>query len=76
MSFFVVTIKLAKTNSHDPRNKVTAGCPTSAQCTDSTGEHHSFVMVANSVVEINEYMKTRQVHVTRIELVKNTLEMK
>jgi len=76
MAFWIVTIKLAKTNAHDPRNKVTAGCPTSGHCTDSTGEHHSFVMTADSSDQIKEYFKTREIHVTRVELAKQILEMK
>lgn len=61
----LVTIKLPKNPDHDPNSKVTAPCPVSWSCTDSTGEHHTTLAVTEE--EVNE-LRERFGHITRIEL--------
>ena len=61
---YLVTIKLPKNPKHDPRNKKTAGCPVSEECTDSTGEHHT--VIARSEAEVEDVRKTFE-HITRVE---------
>lgn len=63
---YIVTIKLPKNTMHDPKNKKTSHCVSNPVCTDSTGEHHSFLVNANSLKEIRDYYDG--VHITRIEL--------
>lgn len=75
MSLWAVTIKLPKNPAHNPRNKIVEGCRTSPLCTDATGEHHTFVVNADGVPPIKEYFEAHEVHITRIELIKNTLEL-
>jgi hypothetical protein len=65
MSEFVVTIRLPKNPSHDPQNKVTGECLSSQYCTDVTGEHHSFVIEAATLAEVEERLSSY--HITRIE---------
>lgn len=43
---FIVTVKIAKLGSHDPRNKKTGECVVSADCSDVTGQHHSLLVEA------------------------------
>lgn len=68
MNMFIVTIKVEKNPNHNPRAKVTAVCPVSSTCTDSTGEHHSVLMEAESAEDARERVfKSAGVHVTRVE---------
>lgn len=69
---YIVTIKLPRNPTHNPRNKITAPCPLNAQeCTDSTGQHHSVLWDAVSEDVIREHYNTLGVHVTRIERANN-----
>lgn len=43
MTLYVVTVKVPGTLGHDPHRKQTGPCPTSDECTDRTGRHHSAV---------------------------------
>lgn len=61
---WLVTIKLPKNPDHNPHSKVTAPCPVSSSCTDSTGEHHT--MLVTTEAEMNEVRKQFG-HITRIE---------
>lgn len=65
---YIVTVKLAKNPTHDPKNKVTATCPMGEErCTDTTGEHHSFLVDSLlNLEEVREYFAATY-HVTRIE---------
>lgn len=72
--FVVITVKLDKNPAHDPRNKVTGICPLAhpslpAQCTDVTGEHHSYVMGTDGMTlnDIKLDLEAQGIHVTRIE---------
>lgn len=70
MPDFIVTIKMSKDPNHDPKNKITGECPsTGMECTDTTGEHHSFLHQAGSAEEIRTGLQALGVHVTRIEMV-------
>lgn len=61
---WLVTIKLPKRPHHNPKNKVTAPCAVSSECTDETGEHHT--AVAYSAEEIEEFRAVFG-HITRVE---------
>lgn len=68
---WIVTVKEPKNTQHDPKNKVTSNCTYSEVCTDSTGEHHSFVIATDASEEqIKETIEASGVHVTRIERAK------
>ncbi len=62
-SVYLVTIKLPPNPDHNPRAKRTDACAISENCTDSTGEHHTYL--ARSIEEVQR--ETR--HITRIETV-------
>lgn len=66
---YIVTVKLPRNPNHDPRNKQTARCKFSPICTDSTGEHHNFLVMAPSVKKVREIVKKvyGDIHITRIE---------
>jgi hypothetical protein len=68
MEVFIVTIKLAKNPEHNPKQKKSNACPLKGGtiCTDSTGEHHSFVTLGKSVQDVKTYWEDRY-HVTRVE---------
>lgn len=71
MQAYIVTVKLKRNPNHDPKNKLAAECPIApadqACCTDSTGEHHSFLIVATSILVARERFEDRGYHVTRVE---------
>lgn len=68
METYIVTIKLPKHPSHNPRSKVTGECPVSLyKCTDQTGEHHSVLVNADSISAVRHHFAFKGVHVTRIE---------
>jgi len=70
----IVTVKLPKNPKHNPRNKVSGECPLSKQlgvsiyCTDTTGEHHSYIEEGKTIQEIEDKAKRMFGHVTRIEI--------
>ena len=69
---FIVTVKDKKNPNHDPRNKVENKCRWSEWCTDSTGEHHSFLLENfDGISDVEVWLDTVYpgVHITRIELV-------
>lgn len=70
---YIVTIKLRKNKEHDPRNKKTNHCVSNPVCTDSTGEHHSFLVNASSIPQIENYYEG--VHITRIELASPVIKL-
>jgi hypothetical protein len=70
---WIVTIKNKKNPAHDPHNKVTAACGSSEKCTDSTGEHHSFLAYSVSPATLQASLKEKGIHVTRIEAAEATL---
>lgn len=68
MPDYLVTVKLPKNPNHDPTNKVTGPCQFSKLCTDSTGQHHTFIAHHNSAAELHrELTDDYGQHVTRIE---------
>jgi len=72
MNIYLVTIRLPKNPAHDPRNKVTGACPANnGLCTDVTGEHHTYMMMASTIDEVRTAAEKRLspgAHITRIEL--------
>lgn len=70
----IVTVKLNKNPRHDPRNKQKGRCPCSGimgyfiYCTDTTGEHHSFIVDGFNLVEIIDKVSSKFKHITRIEV--------
>lgn len=68
MNTYVVTIKDPKNPKHNPHNKITGMCSRSDVCTDSTGEHHSFVLETDlDPDEVIAALKSAGTHVTRVE---------
>jgi hypothetical protein len=73
MPLFLVTVKLPKNPTHDPRNKVTTTCPAAAliddnwACTDATGEHHTVPVFKNDSNSAAELFSAQGIHVTRVE---------
>lgn len=70
MKTFIVTIKGARNPVHNPHAKVTGPCRIGIQdCTDSTGEHHSFLVAANDFdnARRNVLNMNPAIHITRIE---------
>jgi hypothetical protein len=65
---YLVTVKLPKNPAHNPRAKQTGPCPFSDECTDVTGEHHTFLTNAAGLAEL----RTGDTHVTRVELLQKT----
>jgi hypothetical protein len=64
---YLVTVKLKKNPNHDPHNKITGLCPVSGfECTDVTGEHHTFASYLGSAEECRVFW-SKEYHVTRIE---------
>lgn len=65
MALYVVTIKLDRTPGHDPKHKLTGACAVSPECTDVTGQHHSFLADGAELLAALDRFE----HVTRIEKV-------
>ena len=69
-TFYLITVKLPKNPSHDPRNKVTGPCPVNFEewCTDVTGEHHTVVIRSDLDLDaVTAWARKKFSHVTRIE---------
>jgi hypothetical protein len=64
---YVVTIKVHRNPAHNPRAKVPAKCNTSRECTDSTGEHHSYLTTGQSAAQVHQSALEVWGHVTRVE---------
>jgi len=67
---YIVTVKLwSKNLNHDPHNKQTGRCKFSFLCTDVTGRHHCFLVIAYDIREVKNLVKKSygNIHVTRIE---------
>jgi len=60
---WIVTVKLPKNSGHNPRAKQTGPCPFSDECTDVTGEHHSFLTGPGGL----ETLRENGTHITRTE---------
>lgn len=67
MPEYIVTVKLPKNPEHNPRDKKTGLCPMHYQCTDVTGEHHSYLTFAKDAQRAREVAEKVYGHVTRIE---------
>lgn len=65
MNIYIITVKLPKNPEHDPRNKQTDICQFSPVCSDSTGEHHSFLGTQETLV----WLGKQSVHITRAEFI-------
>lgn len=65
MDSYIITIKQPRNPEHDPRNKRTGACAYSPECTDVTGEHHSFLGTRADV----DRLRADGVHITRTEKV-------
>ena len=69
MSQWIVTVNLHRKMRHDPKHKQLGVCPipgSQMRCTDITGEHHSFIVEANSITEAREKVNP-SLWITRIE---------
>ena len=72
MTVYIVTIKLDKMSNHNPDSKITGICRHGkSQCTDITGEHHSFLHIeddyGNDTVNVQRQFEKKGFHVTRVE---------
>jgi len=67
MKLYIVTIKVKHGLSHNPRNKITGGCPQlwGSECSDVTGEHHSFIHIAEDIDSVKKQLN--HLRITRIE---------
>lgn len=77
MTIYIVTVQLKKNPNHNLKNKKTAACPVAPEynCTDSTGEYHSFLHsqedddeIPYDVDEIALLYMQEGYHVTRVEV--------
>lgn len=67
----IVTVKLKRDSTHDPRNKIVGACPLggrTSKCTDVTGSHHSYIEVGKDLDQIYALAKRKYGHVTRVEV--------
>lgn len=71
---YIITIRLRRNPDHDPQHKVTGPCPVGPgplsgqhplECTDVTGEHHSFLWEAPDIEQAKR--NWQNLHITRIE---------
>lgn len=69
---YIVTVKVKRNYKHDSQNKIENNCPYSDWCTDSTGSHHTFLMLGLETPDIRRQMKEKypNIHITRIEKAK------
>jgi len=75
----IVTVKLPRNPSHNPRDKKKGICPLFEVdrikfmepriCTDITGSHHSFIAEGDSEKDIIKEVTYRFGHITRIEII-------
>ncbi len=73
----IVTIRFPRNSKHNPQRKIMSSCPFSKSCSDSTGEHHSYLERGEDMNEI--WAKARKklqdlriektAHITRVEAV-------
>lgn len=67
---WIVTVKIKKNKSHDPKNKLTSMCPLHFRtCTDTTGQHHSILHQTEDNYPVKKVIELfeEQFHVTRVE---------
>lgn len=71
MRAILVTVRLPRNPNHDPHNKITGNCPANlgSICTDSTGEHHTIRVEANTFAEARQFVVETLgfKHITRME---------
>jgi len=71
----IVTVRLPRNYSHNPLYKKTGVCPLSlivkgvTQCTDVTGEHHSYIQEGEDLTDIESKARAKFDHITRIETI-------
>jgi len=70
LKMFIVTIKLPRNPDHDPHNKKSGNCLVSNNCTDVTGEHHSYLDQDVSEERLRARASERFKHITRTEEVR------
>lgn len=64
---YIITTKVEKNTLHNPRDKKTGICPfTGGECTDITGEHHSFLTMGTSIQDVYDRF-SQFIKITRIE---------
>jgi len=72
MTLYIITVKLPSLKKHDPKFKLTGKCRAKkSQCTDITGEHHSFLHIENDYADPNHIKRIFEksgFHVTRVEI--------
>jgi len=59
----LVTLKLPANRKHDPARKLSASCPVSEVCSDSTGAHHTVLIYTDAALAELQ----ANYHVTRVE---------
>lgn len=76
MKTYVVTLKKYQ-KGHDPKNKITSKCFLAETCTDSTGHHHSLVIYAMNISDVEQVIIDNfgeGMHITRIEEMYQTIK--
>jgi hypothetical protein len=65
---YLVTVKLPKNPTHNPRAKKSGPCPVNGEpCSDVTGEHHTVVMRTTHTLSWVAAEYGKEYHVTRVE---------
>lgn len=69
MFAWIITVRIGAAADHNFQNKVTKRCPLPGTdvCTDSTGAHHSYLIMANNLEEARHLVMEDYKHITRIE---------
>ena len=69
----IITIRLKRNLNHNLKDKIKGKCPiiNNNECSDVTGEHHSYIETGNSLKEIEIKAKNKYSHITRMEVIKN-----
>lgn len=73
----IVTLKFKKNKKHNPQQRVWGKCQLHKVCTDSLGEHHSFILEASTLgkmrIMASNIANNLNATVTRIELEGDTI---
>lgn len=77
MTVYIVTIKLSKNNTHNPKKKLIGRCryEENTVCDDCDGEHHSFLHQQSDTGRgiadgtVREHFEKKGYHVTRVEMI-------
>jgi hypothetical protein len=64
---YAVTLRFPRSPRHDQARKSTAPCPLASECSDATGEHHTFLSLGTSAAQVQAAWQALGHHVTRVE---------